>query len=47
MDERPQQQEQIEQGVGNGLVHIGTGDYFMNRTPIAKALRITTINVSV
>ena len=33
----------IEERLGNGLEHIGTGDNFLNRTPIAQALR-STIN---
>jgi hypothetical protein len=31
----------IEEKVGNSLECIGTGDNFMNRTPIAQALRST------
>jgi hypothetical protein len=27
--------------VGNNLEHIGTGDNFLNRTPIAEVLRST------
>ena len=30
-----------EEKVGNALEHIGTGDTFLNRTPMAQALRST------
>jgi hypothetical protein len=33
----------IEKKLGNSLEHIGTGDNFLNRTPITQALR-STIN---
>jgi hypothetical protein len=33
----------IEEKVENTLKHIGTGDYFLNRTPPSRALR-STIN---
>jgi hypothetical protein len=29
----------IEEKVGNSLEHIGTGDNFLNRIPMAQALR--------
>jgi hypothetical protein len=31
----------IEEKVGNSLKHIGTGHKFLNRTPMAQALRST------
>jgi hypothetical protein len=31
----------IEEKVGNSLEHIGTGENFLNRTPVAQALRST------
>ena len=31
----------IEEKVGNSLEHIGTGDNFLNRVPIAQARRST------
>jgi hypothetical protein len=33
----------IEEKVGNSLEHIGTGDRFLKRTPVAQALT-STIN---
>ena len=32
----------IEEKVGNSLKHIGIGDNFLNRTPVAQTLRCTT-----
>ena len=32
----------IYKKVGNRLIIIGTGDHFLNRTPISWALRLTT-----
>ena len=34
----------IEEKVGSILEHIGTGDHFLNITPIAQALRATISN---
>ena len=31
----------IEEKVGNSLEHVGTGDNFLKRTPMAQALRST------
>jgi hypothetical protein len=31
----------IEERVGNTVEHIGTGEYFLNRTPVAQVLRST------
>ena len=31
----------IEEKVGSTLEHIGTGDYFLNKTPVAQTLRKT------
>jgi hypothetical protein len=31
----------IEEKVGKGLEHMGTGEIFLNRTPMAYALRLT------
>ena len=40
---KPDNLNMIEEKVGNSLEYIGTGDNFLNRTPIAQALR-STIN---
>jgi hypothetical protein len=32
----------IEEKVGKSLEHIGTGEIFLNRTPMAHSLRSTT-----
>jgi hypothetical protein len=33
--------EYIEEKVGNSLEYIGTGEIFLNKTPMAQALRST------
>ena len=42
MDQRPQHKinhtELIEKEVGRTVEHIGTGDYFLNTTPVAQTL---------
>ena len=38
---KPDSLKLIEQKVGNSLKLIGTGDNFLNRTPVAQALRST------
>jgi hypothetical protein len=46
MDERPQHKmrytKSVEQKVGSNLELIGIRDNFLNRTPVAQALRSTT-----
>ena len=33
--------ELIEEKVGSSLEHMGTGDYFLNITPVTQTLRAT------
>jgi hypothetical protein len=39
---KPDKLNLIEEKMGNNLEHIGTGDNFLNRTPMTQALRLTT-----
>ena len=45
VDQRPQHKSrymnQIDEKVRNNFEHIGTGDNFLNRTPITWVLRLT------
>ena len=41
---KPDTLKQIEEKVGKSLELIGTGEIFLNRTPIAHALRPELIN---
>ena len=51
MDQRPQHKTSYvnlkEEKVGNSLECIGTGDNFLNRTPMAQALRSTINNCDI
>ena len=38
---KPETLTLIEEKLGNSLEHIGTGNNFLNRTPMAQALRST------
>ena len=38
---KPDRMNLIEEKVGQNLRHIGTGENFLNRTPVAYALRST------